>query len=195
MTELSYSKNDRFLLRIILVISVAVPLVVGLLMVMPFKFSLPREVVMSLPVLNATINSITSLLLVLGLVFILQQKAEWHKRAMLGAMALGGLFLISYVIYHASASSTKYGDLNGDMLIDAAEKAAIASTAGIYYFVLISHILLAVIVLPFVLLAVFYGLQGKMDRHRKIVRWAYPIWLYVSVTGVVVYFMISPYYQ
>lgn len=195
MTELVYSKNDKVLLRAIIVVSVVVPLLVGLLMVMPYKFSLPKSVVMSLPVLNATINSLTSVLLVFGLVFILRGKALWHKRAMLAAMGLGALFLISYVIYHASAPSTKYGDLNGDSLVDAAEKAAIASTAGIYYFVLLSHIVLAAIVLPFVLMAVYYALTGKIERHRKIVRWAFPIWLYVSVTGVAVYFMISPYYQ
>lgn len=195
MTQLTYSKNDRFLLRAIMVVSVAVPLLVALLMVMPFKFSLPKEVVMVLPVLNAVINSLTSFLLITGLVFILQRKVEWHKRSMLGAMALGVLFLISYVIYHSAAPSTKYGDLNGDMMVDVAEKAAIATTAGVYYFVLISHIILAAIVLPFVLLAVYYALQGRMERHVKIVRWAFPIWLYVSVSGVVVYFMISPYYQ
>lgn len=195
MTQLTYSKNDRLLLRAIILISVAVPILVAVLMVMPYKFALPKDVVMSLPVLNASINSLTSVLLILGLVFILQRKFEWHKRAMLGAMALGALFLVSYVVYHSSASSTKYGDLNGDALVDTAEKAAIASTAIIYYFVLITHIVLAAIVLPFVLLAVYFALQGKMDRHIKIVRWAFPIWLYVSVTGVVVYFMISPYYQ
>lgn len=195
MTELVYSKNDKVLLRTIMVVSVVVPLLVGVLMVMPYKFSLPKPMVMSLPVLNAAINSLTSVLLMIGLLFILQGKTLWHKRAMLGAMGLGAIFLISYVIYHASAPSTKYGDLNGDFLVDAAEMAAIASTAGIYYFVLLSHIVLAAIVLPFVLLAVHYALTGKMERHRKTVRWAYPIWLYVSVTGVVVYFMISPYYQ
>ena len=195
MAELVYSKNDKVLLRAIIVVSVVVPLLVGLLMVMPYKFSLPKPMVMSLPVLNATINSLTSVLLVFGLMFILQGNVLWHKRAMLGAMGLGAIFLVSYVIYHASAPSTKYGDLNGDFLVDAAEKAAIASTAVIYYFVLLSHIVLAAIVLPFVLLAVYYALTGKMERHRKTVRWAFPIWLYVSVTGVVVYFMISPYYQ
>lgn len=195
MAQLIYSKNDRFLLRAILVVSVAVPAVVVLLMVMPYKFNLPKDLVMALPVLNAGINSLASVLLIAGLVFILQQKIEWHKRSMLGAMTLGGLFLISYVVYHSAAPSTKYGDLNGDMLVDVAEKAAIASTAGIYYFVLITHIILAAVVLPFVLLAVYYALQGRIERHRKIVRWAYPIWLYVSVSGVVVFFMISPYYQ
>ncbi len=195
MTQLTYSKNDRLLLRTIIIISVAVPVVVALLMVMPYKFELPKNLVMSLPVVNATINSLTSVLLVLGLVFILQQKAEWHKRMMLSAMALGSLFLVSYVIYHSAAPSTKYGDINGDMVVDITEKAAIASTSLIYYFVLLTHIVLAAIVLPFVLLAVYFALQGKMEKHRKIVRWAFPIWLYVSVTGVVVYLMISPYYQ
>lgn len=195
MTDLSIQKNNKQILRAITLVSVAVPVVVAILLFLPFKFDLPKELVMSLPPLNAIINSITSLLLVLALLFVKQGKIELHKKAMFGALGLGALFLVSYVLYHSSAPSTKYGDVNADLVVDAAEKAAITSTATIYYIILLTHIVLAAVVLPFVLLAVYAALTNKVGRHKRIVRWAYPIWLYVSITGVVVYLMISPYYQ
>ena len=195
MNQIAYNPKDKIILRAIITVSVLVPLLVTVLLFLPYKFSLPEYVVMILPRLNAGINTLTSILLILGLVFVLQQKMEWHKRMMLSAMALGALFLISYVIYHASAPSTKYGDVSGDGFVSVAEKAAVASTAGIYYFVLLTHIVLAAIVLPFVLMSAYYALSGKINRHRKLVRWAYPLWLYVSISGVVVFYMISPFYQ
>lgn len=195
MNQLVYQKNNKQILRIITIISIAVPLLVVVLLFLPYKFSLPREVVRLLPQLNAFFNTLTSFLLIGALIAVKKGKIVLHKKMMLAAVGLGALFLISYVTYHASAPSTKYGDVNGDMVVDAVEKAAIASSSGIYYFVLLSHILLAAIVLPFVLMAVYFGLSGKLAGHKKIVRWAFPIWLYVSVTGVVVYLMISPFYQ
>lgn len=195
MAELIAVENQRQIKRIIIIVSVVVPLLVGLLMVMPYKFSLPKEVVYTLPLLNAVINSLTSILLVLAVVFIKQGKVLLHKNTMLAAVALGALFLVFYVLYHASAPSTKFGDTNGDMIVDAVEKTAVAGSSGIYYFILITHIVLAAVVLPFVLMSVYFGLTGKLPNHKKVVRWAFPVWLYVSVTGVVVYLMISPFYQ
>lgn len=195
MTQIVFNPKDKLVLRAILITSVLVPVLVAILLFLPYKFALPDSVVMTLPRLNAAINSLTSVLLVLGLVFVLQKKVEWHKRMMLTAMALGALFLVFYVIYHASAPSTKYGDVSGDGLVSVAEKAAVAQTATIYYFVLLTHIVLAAIVLPFVLMSAFYALSGNINRHRKLVRWAYPLWLYVSVSGVVVFYMISPFYR
>ena len=195
MADLTLEKNQKQVKKVIILISVVVPLLVGLLIVLPYKFSLPREVVYALPMANAVINSLTSILLILALVFVKQGKLGLHKQTMLAAVGLGALFLVFYVLYHASALSTKFGDVNGDLVVDAVEKAAVATSSGFYYFILISHIILAAIVLPFVLLAVYFGLSGKLPKHKKIVRWAYPIWLYVSVTGVIVYIMISPFYQ
>lgn len=195
MSELAFPKNDKQILRTIIVISVIVPVLVAVLLFLPYKINLSKDIVMVLPKLNAIINSLTSLLLVLALVFVKKGRLDLHKKTMLAAVGLGAIFLLSYVLYHSSAPSTKYGDVNGDMVVDVAEKAAIASTSGLYYFILLTHIVLAAIVLPFVLLAVYSALSGKLVNHKKIVRWAYPIWLYVSITGVVVYLMISPFYQ
>ena len=195
MAELIIEKNQKQIKRVIALVSVVVPLLVAVLLFLPYKLDLPKEVVYSLPLANAVINSLTSALLILALVFVKQRKFELHKKAMLGAVGLGALFLVLYVLYHSSAPSTKFGDVNGDAIVDTIESAAIAGSVGIYYFILISHILLAAIVLPFVLMAVYFGLSGKLRNHKKIARWAYPVWLYVSITGVVVYLMISPYYQ
>jgi putative membrane protein len=113
---------------------------------------------------------------------------------MLVAFALGIIFLISYVIYHAAAPSTMYGDINGDGILSDAEMALLGSSRTVYLVILLSHIVLATIVVPFVLLAIYYGLADKVQKHRRIVRYTYPIWLYVSISGVVVYLMISRYY-
>ena len=195
MSELVFQKNNKTILRIIIIISVVVPALIFFLIFLPQKINLPREMVMALPKINAIINSTASLLLILGLVFVKKGKLGLHKKTMLAAVGLGAVFLLSYVLYHSSAPSTKYGDVNGDMVVDLVEKAAISSTSGFYYFILLTHIVLAAIVLPFVLLAVYFALSGKLGKHKKIVRWAYPIWLYVSVSGVIVYLMISPFYQ
>lgn len=194
MENLVIQKNQKHIKRGITLISIVIPLVIALLLVMPYKLSMPMEVVYTFPLINGILNTLTSILLVAAVIFVKQGKLELHKKTMLAAVGLGVLFIVFYVLYHASAPSTKYGDANGDMVVDALEKAAVAGSSGIYYFVLLTHIVLAAAVLPFVLMAVYFGLIGKLPNHKKIVRWAFPIWLYVSVTGVVVYLMISPFY-
>jgi putative membrane protein len=128
-------------------------------------------------------------------VFIKQKNIAYHRMSMMTAFILGGIFLVSYVIYHSTSESTVFGDLNGNGVLEATESAAVGSARTIYLIVLISHIVLAAIVLPFVLMAMYYALTDKIKQHKKIVKLAFPIWLYVSVTGVIVYLMISPYYQ
>ncbi|MCF8426158.1 MAG: DUF420 domain-containing protein [Bacteroidia bacterium] len=133
-----------------------------------------------LPMLNAIINGTCSILLLLSLYFIKQKNINAHKNINLTAFGLSSLFLISYVLFHWMAPETKYPE--GD------------SFRPIYLSILISHIILAAIVLPLVLLSFYRGIQMQVELHKKIVRFAYPIWLYVTVTGVVVYLMISPFY-
>ncbi len=190
---LSTTKENRYL-KIIGVLSIAIPLAVAVLLFSPAKLKVSGNWVDFLPHLNGIINSATAIALILGLVFIKNKKIKYHKTAMLVAFVLGSLFLVSYVVYHASAESTVFGDLNGNGLLEENEAAAIGMMRPVYLIILISHIVLAAIVVPFVLLALYYASTEKFARHRRIVRWGYPIWLYVSVTGVVVYLMISPYY-
>ena len=118
-----------------------------------------------------------------------------HKRINILAFILSSLFLVSYILFHYLTPETRYGDINGDGVVSASELAAAGGMRTLYFCILIPHIVLAAIVLPLILLSFYRGLQMQVEKHKKIVRWAFPIWLYVTVTGVIVYFMISPYYH
>jgi putative membrane protein len=163
----------------ILSLSVAVPAVVALLLFMPVS-GIAGNWVKMLPHLNGALNTVTALVLVVGYLFIRNNNQAAHKRAMLTAFVLGTIFLVSYLIYHSSVPSTAYGNTGW--------------IRSVYFVLLITHILLAMAVVPLVLLALIYALQKNFVKHRKIVKFAFPVWLYVSVTGVVVYLMISPFY-
>ena len=129
---------------------------------------------------NAIINSIVSLLLIAALIAVKARNYLLHKRIMITAIILSCLFLISYICHHLFAGETKYGGTG--------------SLRYIYFFILGTHVILAAIILPFVLFTAYRGLTGEYARHRKIARITWPIWLYVSITGVLVYLLISPYY-
>lgn len=178
--ELAYGPADKKSYTWIIVISVIVPILVAALIYMP-KIKVGNDWIYFLPHLNAIINSVATLALLFGLYFIKNNKITYHKLSMSIAFGLGAVFLISYVIYHATAESTTF---RGEGM-----------TRNIYYFVLITHIILAAVALFPILLAYYYGYTGRVNNHRKVVRYAYPIWLYVTISGVVVYLMISPYYN
>jgi putative membrane protein len=144
--------------------------------------------------INAVINSCVAVLLVAALVLVKSKNYEWHKRLMLAAMVLSVLFLISYICHHLLAGDTRFGDANHDGLVTNEEKAAVGSIRMIYYIILGTHIPLAGIILPFILFSAYRALTGEFDKHKKLVRITWPVWFYVAVTGVVVYWMIKPYY-
>lgn len=185
---------NKSYLRLIIAVSVIVPVLVAVLLFTPLKLELSGWVKF-LPTLNATLNSTTSVLLILALVAIKAKKIELHRNLMLASLTLGALFLVSYVIYHGTTDSTVFGDINHDGVLDAEESAAVGSSRTIYLSVLLSHIAFSIVVVPFVLMAFYYALSDQVVRHRKIVKFTYPIWLYVSVTGVIVYLMIRPFYS
>ena len=165
--------------RVITILSLAIPIAVAVLLGIRQKIDLGNWTTY-LPHINAVINSLTTLLLLTGLYFIRQKNIVAHKRTMLAAFTLGSLFLVSYVLYHLTNESTPFG---GQGWI-----------RPIYYFLLVTHIVLSVVVVWFVLRAVYFALSGQIARHKQTVKYAFPIWLYVSITGVVVYLMIKPYY-
>lgn len=143
---------------------------------------------------NAVINSVVSILLIRGLTAVKQGRYHLHKRIMLAAIILSLLFLISYVCHHLFTGETRYGDSNHDGLLSDAEKTAAGSLRIVYYFILATHIPLAGIILPFILFTAYRSLTGEYIKHKKLARITWPVWLYVAVTGVIVYLMISPYY-
>ncbi|RYC67777.1 MULTISPECIES: DUF420 domain-containing protein [Spirosoma] len=165
--------------RIINVLSIAIPVAVAVLLGVRQKVDLGSWTTY-LPHINAVINSATSLLLIMGLYFIRQKNVAAHRRTMLTAFTLGSLFLVSYVLYHLTNESTPFG---GQGWI-----------RPVYYFLLVSHIVLSVVVVWFVLRAVYFAVTNQISKHKQTVKWAYPIWLYVSTTGVIVYLLIKPYY-
>ena len=171
-------KNN--LVNIITIVSVIIPFAVAVLLFMPSKIELFGDWTYKLPHFNSVINSLTALFLVISFYMIKYKKnVSMHQLFNTMAFILGGIFLVSYIIYHSSVESTRY----------------IGDSKGIYYFFLISHILLSIVVVPFVLFAFYYSLSDQIKKHKKVVKYTFPIWLYVSVSGVIVYLMISPFYK
>lgn len=161
-------------------LGVVVPLLVAGLFSFPNLFRIPGAEVKFLPAVNAVLNSLTALCLLAGYYFIRQKQVLRHRAMMGTAFALGGLFLLSYVAYHSQVDSTKFG--------------GVGAARYLYFFLLLTHISLAIVTVGLVLFTLYFALTGQYSKHRRIARWTFPIWLYVSVTGVVVYLMISPYY-
>jgi len=188
--------SDKFIFRLIIGISIFVFLVVVILnrKIIPVTIEIPSFVYF-LPKLNAIINGTCSVLLLISLYFIKNKNITAHKRTNIITFMLSSLFLVSYIMFHYFAPETKFGDLNHDGILSLQELTASGNLRYVYYVILITHIVLAAGVLPLILLSFFRGLKMQVQRHKKLVRWTFPIWLYVTVTGVVVYMMISPYYN
>ncbi len=143
---------------------------------------------------NAVINSTVTLLLIAAFFAVRAKKYLWHRNLMLVAIFLSLLFLLSYICHHLFAAETRFGDLNHDGMLSDAERSAAGSKRYFYYALLGTHIPLAGIVLPFILYTAYRGLTGDYAKHKKLVRITLPLWLYVTISGVIVYFMIAPYY-
>jgi putative membrane protein len=144
---------------------------------------------------NAIINSCVAVLLIAALIAVKSKKYLLHKKIMITAIILSVFFLISYVGHHLLTGETKFGDLNHDGILSLDEKTLAGSLRYVYYFILMTHIPLAGIILPFILFTAYRALSGDYEKHKKLARITWPIWLYVAISGVVVYLLISPYYS
>ena len=165
----------------IIVVSILIPVVVAVLFSVKLKdLGIQVEPLSFLPPVYAAINGITAIVLVAAVIAIKNGKIKLHERLMTAAIALSLAFLVMYVAYHMTADSTKFG---GEGVIQ-----------FVYFFILLSHIFLSIAVIPLVLISYVRALAGKFDSHKRIAKITFPIWLYVAVTGVIVYVMISPYY-
>lgn len=179
----------------IIAVSIIIPVAVAVLFSVKLKdFGVEVEPLSFLPPIYASINGITALLLIMGLIAIKNGNRKVHERFMTTAIACSVAFLVMYVAYHMTTDSTVFGDINADGLLDETEKTNAGSMRYVYWFILLSHILLSVIIIPMVLFTYVRALAEQYDRHKKLAKITFPIWLYVAVTGVVVYLMISPYY-
>lgn len=175
------TNKDRIYIPLIVTLSVAVPVVVAALILFPeaFKVDMGSEV-RQLPFFHAVLNGTTAGLLLTGLMLIKAKRIALHRTAMVTAFVLSAVFLVSYVISKISNDPVPYG---GEGII-----------RGIYFFILISHILLSVPVLPLAMLSIYRGWTKDFVKHKKIAKWTFPIWFYVAVTGVLVYIFMQPYY-
>lgn len=159
------------------------------------KIPLPEGVDLSfLAPFHASVNALTAVTLLVALYFIKQKQVEAHRNTMMFALGLSVLFLLSYVAYHFTTPETIFGDLDRDGVLSIEELAAVGSTRTFYLVILVSHIVLAAVSLPFILFTFIRAYTGQYDRHRKMARWVWPIWFYVAVTGPVAYLMLMPYY-
>lgn len=179
MLPASIQKNDKKASLLIILFSVIVFVAVVFLSRIKLEVELPFNVHLFATV-NAILNSLVSILLVVGLIAVKNARYQLHRNVMMSAMILSLLFLVSYICHHLFSESTSYGG-----------EGAIKT---LYYFILITHIILAAVILPFILYTSYRALVAEWPAHRKLAKITWPIWFYVSVTGVIVYLMISPYY-
>ena len=175
-------KRDSIFVPIIISLSVIIPIVVAFLMLFPNVFHIASENYdfSSLPFFHAVLNGSTAILIFTGFVLIKNKKTQLHKVTMLSAFSLSSIFLVSYVISKITNEPVPFG---GEGMI-----------RDIYFFILISHILLSIPVLPLALFSIYRAMTGEIEKHKSIVKWTFPIWMYVAITGVLVYLLMSPYY-
>lgn len=172
--------NDKKVFRLIMILSVVVFAVVVVLYSLPKQDNIP-DWAKWLPTLNASLNGTCSVLLLTSLWAIKNKRISLHKQLNITTFLLSSVFLVSYIVFHSFGVETKFPADN--------------PIRPLYLFILVTHIILAAIVLPLVLVSFYLGLTDKIAQHRKVSKFTFPVWLYVTVTGVVVYLMISPYYQ
>lgn len=177
----SNQPKQRNYTPLIVALSIGINVLVAILFFIPGYEGQVGFNIYLLPMLNAILNSFTFVFLLAALYFILKKNIVMHRRFIFAAFTSTAFFLISYVTYHTLAESTSYG---GSGILRA-----------IYFFILITHIILAAAIVPLALVTTARGLNMQVERHRKIARWTMPIWLYVALSGVLVYLMISPYYS
>lgn len=194
MLEPLLKKDDRKARKLIIIFSAVIFLAIFSLSRVKFDVDLGFDVHW-FAMLNAMINTIVSILLLAALIMVKNKKYVTHRNLMMTAMTLSVLFLLSYICHHLFAGETIFGDSNHDGKADTSELAAVGKLRTVYYIILLTHIPLAGIILPFILFTAYRSLIGEYERHKKLARITWPIWFYVAVTGVVVYLMISPYYS
>jgi putative membrane protein len=192
MNTTSIPENKVALYRkIIIALSIVIPVAVAAL----FKIKIEGlSYFKVLPPIYATINGLTAILLVSALLAIKKRNIDLHKRLIQACLMLSLLFLLCYVAYHMASNPTIYGDINHDGKRDKIEALTVGKSVFTYYFLLTTHVILSVLVIPVVLFTYLFALEGKFEKHKRWTRFAFPVWLYVAITGVIVYLMISPYY-
>lgn len=177
---MEHKRLDRVMVPVILAVSVVVPVLVLVLMYLPERYNFFGIEMANFPLFHAVLNFFTAILLIAGYFFMKVKELVWHRNMMISAFFLSAVFLVSYVISKVSNEPVPYG---GE-----------GALRYVYFFILITHILLSGIIVPLVLFTMYRGFTGEVEKHRKIARYTFPVWLYVAVTGVLVYVFMAPYY-
>ncbi|WBL26046.1 DUF420 domain-containing protein [Zunongwangia sp. HGR-M22] len=174
------TKTDKIAIPVIIALSVLIPIVVLILMNLPERYNLLGTESGTFPLFHAVLNGSTAVLLLMGYFFMKINEYKLHRNVMITAFLLSSIFLVSYVISKISNEPVHYG---GEGMLK-----------YVYFFILITHIALSAIIIPLVLFTMYRGLTAEYEKHKKIARWTFPIWLYVAITGVLVYVFMFPYY-
>jgi len=193
MLQASLTKNDKKAYWLIGIFSVVVFTIVVVLGRVKLNIHTNFDVHIFAKA-NALINTMVSILLVAALIAVKKTNYLLHKRLMMTALILSILFLVFYITHHVLAGEARFGDANHDGFLSEDEKTQVGSLRSIYYLILGTHILLASVILPFILFTAYRALTAEFPAHKKLARITWPLWLYVAVTGPIVYLMISPYY-
>lgn len=172
--------KDKVAVPAIITLSILVPAIVLILMYLPERYNIFGAQSGTFPLFHAIINGSTAILLLTGYYFMRKREYMLHRNFMIAAFGLSGIFLVSYVISKISNDPVPYG---GEGIL-----------RYVYFFILITHILLSAIIVPLVLFTMYRGLTGQYDKHSRVARWTYPVWMYVAITGVLVYLFMYPYY-
>lgn len=174
------AKLDKIAVPVIVGLSIAVPVLVLILMYLPERYNIFGTQSGTFPLFHAVLNASTAFLLISGYFCMSIGNIKWHRNLMITAFFLSAIFLVSYVISKISNDPVPFG---GEGVL-----------RYLYFFILITHIILSAIIVPLVLFTMYRGLSGQYEKHKKIARWTFPVWLYVAITGVLVYLFMLPYY-
>jgi putative membrane protein len=194
MLQASITKNDKKAYWLIGIFSVVVFLAVSVLTKIKLNVDLGFDVHI-FAAFNAFVNATIAVLLVAALVAVKNGKYLLHKQIMMAALVLSILFLVSYIAHHLLAGEAKFGDADHDGIVTDTEKAAVGGIRTIYFIILITHIILAALILPFILFTAYRALTAEFPLHKKLAKITWPLWFYVAVTGPIVYWMIKPFYS
>lgn len=194
MLEASFKRNDKKAYWVIGIFSVVVFGVISVLS--KFKLDVqPSFDIHLFAKINAVINTMVAVLLVAALFAVKVKNFELHKKIMLLAMVLSVFFLLSYIAHHLLAGEALFGDVNHDGIVSLQEKLDVGSTRTVYLILLVTHIILAGLIMPVILLTAYRALTAQYQSHKKLAKYTWPLWLYVAISGPIIYLMISPYYQ
>ena len=176
--------------KLVIALSVVIPLAVAAL----FMIKIPGYDFSFLPPIYSLINGSVAVLLVLAVIAIKNKNQKRHRLLIRLAILGSILFLVGYILYHSTSGDTKYGDVNHDGVLSDAERLNLGKSALVYYFILVTHIILSIAVIPMVMLTYLKGWANNLEAHRKLAKYTFPLWLYVAVTGPIIYLMIRPFY-